>query len=593
MTGYRAPTRDIWFVLEHLVDWREVEALPGFAEATPELVRAALAEAATLAEEVIAPANAVGDHEAARIEDGEVRVSARFKDAFERYREGGWGSLPANPEYGGQGLPGLLDIALSELWSAASLAWSNCALLAGGAIHAIESHAEAGLKARYLPKLIAGEWTGTMNLTEPQAGSDLGLIRSVATPDGDRYRIKGQKVFITYGDHDMAENIVHLVLARLPDAPPGVRGISLFLVPKRLLREDGSLGERNAVEAVSLERKLGIHGSPTCVMDYDGAEGHLVGERNQGLACMFTMMNHARIGVGVQGLAIAERAYQQAVAYARERVQGSLPGERAPVTIIHHPDVRRMLMEMKAQIEAMRAVAYVGASHLDRAAQSDGDAHAWHQTRVDLMTPVIKAWLTETGQQLTSLAVQVFGGMGFIEETGVAQHYRDARITTIYEGTTGIQAADLMGRKVLHDRGAALKALIGEMREVEAELREALPDAHSGFLAGVDQLEAGLDWVLAHAGNDFAIAGAVAFDFLMLVGDVAGAHQMAKSALVATRRLAAGDSERSFLEAKLVTARFYLEHVLPRTAGRLVAVRAGADTVMALSEEQFEPAPLV
>ena len=593
MTGYRAPTRDIWFVLEHLVDWRTVEALPGFAEATPELVRAALAEAATLAEEVIAPANAVGDHEAARIEGGEVRVSARFKDAFERYREGGWGALPANPEYGGQGLPGLLDIALSELWSAASLAWSNCALLAGGAIHAIESHAEAGLKARYLPKLIAGEWTGTMNLTEPQAGSDLGLIRSVATPDGDRYRIKGQKVFITYGDHDMAENIVHLVLARLPDAPPGVRGISLFLVPKRLLREDGSLGERNAVVAVSLERKLGIHGSPTCVMDYDGAEGHLVGEPNQGLACMFTMMNHARIGVGVQGLAIAERAYQQAVAYARERVQGSLPGERAPVTIIHHPDVRRMLMEMKAQIEAMRAVAYVGASHLDRAAKRDGDAHAWHQARVDLMTPVIKAWLTETGQQLTSLAVQVFGGMGFIEETGVAQHYRDARITTIYEGTTGIQAADLMGRKVLHDRGAALKALIGEMREVEAELREALPVAHQGFLAGVDQLEAGLDWVLGHAGNDFAIAGAVAFDFLMLVGDVAGAHQMAKSALVATRRLAAGDSERSFLEAKLVTARFYLEHVLPRAAGRLAAVRAGADTVMALSEEQFEPAPLV
>ena len=593
MTGYRVPTRDIWFVLEDLVDWRQVAALPGFEEATPELVRAALTEAASLAEEVIAPTNVVGDQAGVRIEDGEVRVAAPLKDAFERFREGGWTSLPGNPEYGGQGLPALLAIALSELWSAANLAWSNCALLAEGAIHAIESHANAALKARYLPKLIAGEWTGTMNLTEPQAGSDLGLIRSTATPDGDQYRIKGQKIFITYGDHDMAENIVHLVLARLPDAPPGVRGISLFLVPKRLPLADGGLGERNAVRVVSLERKLGIHGSPTCVMDFDGAEGHLVGEPHQGLAAMFTMMNHARIRVGVQGLAIAERAYQHALGYARERVQGNLPGNRAPVTIIQHPDVRRMLMEMKAQIEAMRAVAYVGASHLDRAARSEGAARAAHQARVDLMTPVIKAWLTETGQQLASLAVQVFGGMGFVEETGAAQHYRDARITTIYEGTTGIQAADLMGRKVLRDQGAALRAFIGEMREVEATLATAMPDLLPAFRTGVDQLAAGLDWVLAHAGNDFAIAGAVAFDFLMLVGDVAGAHEMARGALAARRRLAAGDDERRFLTAKEVTARFYLEHILPRAAGRLAAVQAGAETVMALTEEQFEPAPLV
>lgn len=593
MTGYRAPTRDIWFVLEDLVDWSEVAALPGFGEATPELVRAALAEAATLAEEVIAPTNVVGDQEGVRIENGEVCVATPFKAAFERFREGGWTSLPGNPAYGGQGLPALLAIALSELWSAANLAWSNCALLAEGAIHAIESHADAALKARYLPKLIAGDWTGTMNLTEPQAGSDLGLIRSTATPDGQSYRIKGQKIFITYGDHDMAENIVHLVLARLPDAPPGVRGISLFLVPKRLPLEDGGLGERNAVQVVSVEQKLGIHGSPTCVMAFDGAEGYLVGEPHQGLAAMFTMMNHARIRVGVQGLAIAERAYQQAVGYARERVQGNLPGNRAPVTIIQHPDVRRMLMEMKAQIEAMRAVAYVGASHLDRAARSEGAARTAHQARVDLMTPVIKAWLTETGQQLASLAVQVFGGMGFVEETGAAQHYRDARITTIYEGTTGIQAADLMGRKVLRDQGAALRAFIGEMRDVEAALAASMPDMAPAFRTGVDQLAAGLDWVLAHAGNDFAIAGAVAFDFLMLVGDVAGAHELARSALAAQRRLAAGDGERSFLTAKEVTARFYLEHILPRAAGRLAAVQAGADTVMALTEEQFEPAPLV
>ena len=592
MTGYRAPTRDIWFVLEELARWAEINALPGWEEATPELARAALKEAATLAEEVIAPTNPAGDREGARIEAGGVRVPTAFKEAFGQFRDGGWTSLDADPEYGGQGLPALLSIAISELWQSANLAWSNCPLLAGGAIHAIEEHASRALKETWLPNLIAGIWTGTMNLTEPQAGSDLALIRSTAVPEGDAWRVNGQKIFITYGDHDMADNIVHLVLARLPDAPPGVRGISLFLVPKVLLEADGSLGERNGVQVLSIEEKLGIHGSPTCVMHYDNATGYLVGEPNQGLACMFTMMNHARISVGLQGLSVAERAYQHALEYARERVQGTVAGSADPVTIIHHPDVRRMLMEMKAQIEAMRAVAYVGASHLDRATAATGEQRQWHQTRADLMTPIIKAWITETGQQIASLGVQVFGGMGFVEETGAAQHYRDVRITTIYEGTTGIQAMDLVGRKVLRDGGTALRSLIGEMRETQGEVAQRLPDQLPAFRSGVERLQAGLDWLLEHAGNDFTVPGAVAYPFLMLCGTVCGAHQSTRAALVASERLAAGDSERSFFEAKLVTGRFYNESVLPRAGACLDAMQAGADSVMGLTEEQFEPVPL-
>ena len=592
MTAYRAPTRDIWFVLEDLARWDEINGLPGFEDATPDFARAVLREAATFAEEVIAPTNPAGDLERARMEEDGVRVPAAFREAYAKFRDGGWASLDAGPEFGGQGLPALLSIAVSELWQSANLAWSNCALLAGGAIHAIEEHANPELKAAWLPNLVAGTWTGTMNLTEPQAGSDLALIRTTAVPDGDAYRVSGQKIFITYGDHDMAENIVHLVLARLPDAPPGVRGISLFLVPKVLLQADGSLGERNGVRALSLEEKLGIHGSPTCVMEYDDAVGYLVGEPNQGLACMFTMMNHARISVGMQGLAVAERAYQHALEYARERRQGSLPGSDGPVTIIHHADVRRMLMEMKAQIEAMRAVAYVGARHMDLAAGAQGDSGRWHQARADLMTPIIKAWSTETGQQIASLALQVFGGMGFVEETGAAQHYRDVRITTIYEGTTGIQAADLVGRKVLRDGGTALRELIAEMRETESEIEERLPDQFPAFRSGVDRLETGLDWLLEHAGNDFTVPGAVSFHLLMLCGIVCGAHQSMRGALVAQSRLAQGDSERSFLEGKLVTARFYNESVLPRAAACLAAMEAGADAVMGLAEEQFEPVSL-
>ena len=592
MADYRAPTKDIWFVLEELVPWREINALPGCEEATPDLVRAALREAARFAEEVIAPTNAAGDRAGARMEDGEVRVAPGFADAFDQFRAGGWPALSFPGEYGGQQLPVLLAIATGELWQSANLAWSNCPLLAEGAVRAIASHASDELKRRYLPNMVSGVWTGTMNLTEPQAGSDLGLLRSTAVPDGDHYRIRGQKIFITYGDHDMADNIVHLVLARLQDAPPGVRGISLFLVPKMLVEDDGSLGEANRVRAVSLEGKLGIHGSPTCVMEYDDAVGYLVGGPHQGLACMFTMMNDARVRVGLQGLSIAERAYQHAVAYARERVQGAAPGSGRAVTIIHHPDVRRMLMEMKAQIEAMRAVGYVGASHLDRAARAVGADRAYHQARIDLLTPVIKAWITETGQQIASTALQVFGGMGFVEETGAAQHYRDARITTIYEGTTGIQAMDFVGRKVLRDRGQALRVLVDEMQAMEQQVEAQLPNLLPAYRAGVARLERGLNWLLANAGNDLVNAGAAAYNLLMLCGVVAGAQQMLRAALAARARLAAGDTDRAFLEAKLTTARFYVEHILPRAEAYLAAATAGGESLMELPEEEFEPASL-
>ena len=602
MTVYRAPTRDMWFVLEELVPWHEINALPGFEDATPDIVRAALKEAAALAEEVIAPTNVPGDREGARLDPvgnpvgnphaPGVRVPDGFKEAFRQFRDGGWTGLGANPDFGGQGLPELLAVAVSELWQSANLAWSNCSELSHGAVRAIEAHASDALKTAYLPRLIDGSWTGTMNLTEPQAGSDLALIRCGATPEGDHHLISGQKIFITYGDHDMADNIVHLVLARLPNAPSGVRGISLFLVPKILVGTDGNLGPANRVRAISIEHKLGIHGSPTCVMQYDRAIGYLVGEEHRGLACMFTMMNRARIGVGMQGLAVAERAYQHALQYAQERVQGNLPGDDDPVTIIRHPDVRRMLMEMKAQIEAMRAVGYIGASYLDRAARGGAAARSGYQARADLMTPIIKGWITETGQQITSLALQVFGGAGFVEETGAAQHYRDARITTIYEGTTGIQASDLVGRKILRDGGVAIRALIAQMRDIDEDVEARLPDQSAAHRTGVDRLEAGVDWLFANAGNDFAAAGAAAVNMLMLCGIVVGAHAMMRSALAAAARLDAADEEESFFAAKIVTARFYNAHILPRAGASLAAVQAGSDAVMGLTERQFEPVPL-
>ncbi len=518
-----------------------------------------------------------------------------FSDIYQAFREGGWPALPFDPERGGQGLPETIACAINEIWQSANMAFALCPMLTEGAAVAINEHASDELKDRYLPNMISGEWTGTMNLTEPQAGSDLAAVKTRAEPDGDHYRIFGQKIYITWGDHDFTDNIIHLVLARLPDAPPGIKGISLFIVPKFLVNEDGTTGERNDVYPVSVEHKLGINASPTCVMSYGdngGAIGYLVGEPHSGIVCMFTMMNHARIAVGVQGLSISERAYQQARGYALERVQGQLPGHEGRLTIIHHPDVRRMLMLIKAGTEAMRAVCYVTTSSLDFAHHAESEElRQFHEERFALLTPVVKAWSTELGQELSSLGVQVHGGMGYIEETGAAQHFRDARITTIYEGTTGIQSQDLVGRKVLRDSGKAMQTLLAEMREVVNSV-EALDKTSVGAMArllseSIECLEQATAWLLQNYQDDPSAPGTVAVNYMMLTGMVCGGWQMARAALCASDKLQSGSDDRDFYEAKLVTSRFYAEHYLPRTAAYLETIMAGSTSVMALAEDQF------
>jgi len=591
MSDYRAPVKDMRFVINELAGLAEVAALPGFEEATPDLVEAVLEEAALLAGQVIAPTNVVGDNKGSRVEDGQVYVPEEFHNAYQQYMEGGWPGIGMSPEYGGQGLPALVSVAVEEMLQSANLAWSLCPMLSWGAIHAIESHGSDELKAIYLEQMVSGAWTGTMNLTEPQAGSDLSVVRSQAVPDGDVYRVSGQKIFITWGDHDITENIVHLVIARTPDAPAGVKGLSLFLVPKYLVNADGSRGEQNAVATVSIEHKLGIHGSPTCVLDFQNAEGYLLGEVGSGLACMFTMMNSARLGVGLEGVAISERSYQQALEFAVDRVQGREPGKDGSVAIIEHPDVRRMLLTMKSETEAMRAVAYLAMAHLDRAAhETDKEKAAFHQARVDLLTPVVKGWSTETSQVLTSLGVQVHGGMGYVEETGAAQHLRDARILTIYEGTTGIQAGDLVGRKILRDGGSALDALLAEMDETVASCAaagEELAVLSTALGDGVASVRQSLEWLLANYKASASNPGGVSYHFLMMLGTVVGGWQMARAALIAHEKLADGDVDKEFYSAKLLTARFYAEQSLPRAMAHAKTIAAGSETMMAVTLEQF------
>ncbi len=591
MSNYQAPVKEMLFAVNELAGLAEVSQLPDFGDATLDLVEAILNEAAQLAADVIAPTNVIGDTKGTRIEDGTVRVPEEFAAAYREFTAGGWGGIAQSAAIGGQGLPYVVGLAVEEMWQAANLAWSLCPLLSQGAVHAIEDHADTDLRELLLGPMVEGRWTGTMNLTEPQAGSDLAAIRTQASRDGDGYRITGQKIYITWGDHDMTENVIHLVLARLDDAPEGVKGLSLFAVPKRLINSDGSCGELNGVSPVSVEHKLGIHGSPTCVMAYENAFGYLVGEPNRGLACMFTMMNHARLGVGLEGVAISERAYQQALAYAKDRVQGRAPGHPGRVSIIHHPDVRRMLLSMKSQIEAMRAVTYVTGACLDHALHHpDPDARARYQARVDLMTPVVKGWCTETSQSLASMGVQVHGGMGYVEETGAAQHYRDARITTIYEGTTGIQANDFVGRKILRDGGQALQTLIADIRAVDADLArygDALGTIRGGVADGCDQLAGATSWLLASYERDAWIPGAVAHSLLMLTGTVTGGWQMARAAVAASDHLAGDAGDREFYEAKIITARFFAEQIMPMAAAYRRAIEYGSDTVMALSEDQF------
>ena len=590
MSAYVAPLKDMRFVLNELAGLADVARLPGYQDATPDTVDAILEEASKFATEILDPINYSGDQEGSVWRDGAVATPKGFKQAYKQYVEGGWGALPFDPEHGGQGLPKLVATAVEEMLTSSNMSFSLCPLLTQGAIHALELCGSDELKAAYLDKMIQGTWTGTMNLTEPQAGSDLSLVRAKAERSGKHYLISGQKIFITYGEHDLAENILHLVLARTPDAPEGVKGISLFLVPKFLPKPDGSPGQRNGARCASIEHKLGIHASPTAVMVFDKAVGYLVGEENKGLSYMFIMMNAARFSVGLEGVSIAERAFQRALAYARERLQGKdLVEGGQTVPIIRHPDVRRMLMLMKSQTEAMRALAYVVAAAMDFSVKSSGEEKKRHQAFVELMIPVVKGWSTETGIEVASLGVQVHGGMGFIDETGAAQHLRDARITTIYEGTTGIQAMDLMGRKIAREGGATAKAYLAELKKFDAELAKSknadIQAIRASLSSGVQAVSDCVDYIVANAGKDVKGVFAGAVPFLRLMGIVAGGWQMARAALVAEKRM--NEGEKSFLQAKIATARFYADHVMVQAPGLRDTVVKGGAGVMALSDEQF------
>ena len=589
---YSAPLQDMEFVFNELCDLEGVCSLPGLQETSPDLASAVLEEAAKIASEVLAPLNRQGDTQGSTHVDGEVVTPDGWKQAYQEFIQGGWNSISFSEKYGGQNLPYLIATAVQEMWHASNMSFSLCPMLTQSAMEALILHGSDDLKQTYLPKMVSGEWTGTMNLTEPQAGSDLSAVRTLAEPNGDHYRLHGQKIFITYGDHDLTENIIHMVLARTPDAPEGVKGISLFLVPKFLVNPDGTLGERNDIRCVSIEHKLGIHGSPTCVLAYGdkkGAVGYLVGEENQGLVYMFVMMNLARHAVGVEGLAIAERAYQQAASFAKERVQGRPIGTKSGdrVSIIHHADVRRMLMTMRCKVEAMRSLAYLWAATFDKSTHHpDENERLRQQQIVELLTPVVKGWCSETGNQLASLGVQVHGGMGFIEETGAAQHFRDARITTIYEGTTGIQAGDLVGRKLLRDGGAAASMLLREMREIEPSVAN-IKEFDKIYGQSLDALEQATRWLLKAAAEDPQLPAAASYYYLELWGVVVGGWLMAKSALAAQQKKAAGEGDNAFYNNKIKTASYYAAHVLPSTTGLKHSITEGSDDVMALQVEDF------
>ena len=594
--SYKAPIKDMLFNIEHLARIDEIARMPGFEDAGLETAQAVLEECARFNEGVVAPLNFEADKAPSSHSGTEVSTSAGFKEAYQQYTEGGWQGLQHPADFGGQGLPKTIGAACGEMLNSANLSFALCPLLTDGAIEALLTAGSAELKSTYLEKLISGEWTGTMNLTEPQAGSDLAAVRSRAEPQPDgTYKVFGTKIFITYGEHDMAGNIVHLVLARVQGAPEGVKGISLFVVPKHLVKADGSLGERNDVYCVSIEHKLGIKASPTAVLqfgDHGGATGYLVGEENRGLEYMFIMMNAARYAVGVQGIAVAERAYQKAVHYAAERVQ-SRPVDgsaKAAATIIHHPDVRRMLMTMRALTEGCRAMASAAAAAYDAAHHHpDADVRQQNQIFYEFMVPLVKGYSTEMSLEATSLGVQVHGGMGFIEETGAAQYYRDARILTIYEGTTAIQANDLVGRKTARDGGRTAQAIAAQIEATEQALAAGSDDAQAvarrlgaarqAFLDGVGFMVA-----QAKADPNAAYAGSV--PYLMLAGNLVAGWQLGRALLVAEQQLAAG-IDADFMRAKISTARFYAEHILTRAPGVRDAIVDGARSVTALALESF------
>jgi len=595
--SYRAPVKDMLFAMTELADLEAVAQLPGFEDAGPDTAAAVLEECAKLNEGVIAPLNWEGDKAPSFLKDGQVTTTAGFKEAFRQFAEGGWQGLQHPSAFGGQGLPKTIGAACGEILNSANLSFALCPLLTDGAIEALLTAGTPEQQATYIPKMVDGTWTGTMNLTEPQAGSDLSLVRTRAEPQADgTYKIFGTKIYITYGEHDMAENIVHLVLARVQGAPEGVKGISLFIVPKFLVQADGSLGARNDVHCVSIEHKMGIKASPTAVLqygDHGGAVGYLVGQENRGLEYMFIMMNAARFAVGVQGIAISERAYQKAVQYARDRVQ-SRPVDGSMSTaapIIHHPDVKRMLLTMRAATEGCRAMATVAAAAFDAAhAHPDASVRAQNQAFYEFMVPLVKGYSTEMSLEVTSLGVQVHGGMGFIEETGAAQYYRDAKILTIYEGTTAIQANDLVGRKTARDGGAGARGLAAQIEVTEQAL------AASGSVnarAMLNRLRAArqafldvVDFVVAQSkGHPNAVfAGSV--PYLMLAGNLMSGWQMARALLVAQERLSQGD-DADFMNAKIATCRVYADHILSRAPGLRDAIVEGSEGVTAMALEAF------
>ena len=595
--SYVAPLKDMLFVMNELAGLNKINALPGCEDATPDTVEAVLQENAKFCSEVVAPLNFPSDKEPSFWREGEVITTKGFKAAFKAFGEGGWQGVQHAVDFGGQGLPKLLATPCIEMLNSGSISFALCPLLTDGAIEALLTAGSDTQKETYLPNLISGKWTGTMNLTEPQAGSDLAQVRTraIARDDGT-YNIIGTKIFITYGEHDMAENIVHFVLARTPNAPEGVKGISLFIVPKFLVNADGSLGARNDVHCASLEHKLGIKASPTAVMqfgDHGGAIGSLVGQENRGLEYMFIMMTAARFAVGMQGIGIAERAYQKAVGYAHDRVQSrDLGGSLGPVAIINHPDVRRMLMSMRAQIEAARALAYVTAAAFDVAHHHEDKAvRAASQGFYELMVPIVKGWSTEMSIDVASTGVQIHGGMGFIEETGAAQHYRDARILTIYEGTTAIQANDLIARKTVRDGGAVAKNILAQIRKTQAELiLSNAPDlvAIRGQLdTGVRALEDTVRFMIANFKTDIKGVFAGSVPYLRLAGVVLGGWQMARAALAANQKLEAGEGDAEFYKAKLITARFYAEHILPQATAYRIAIVDGSSGVLSMAQDQF------
>ena len=595
MPLYTPPLAEMRFVIENVAGIDQVRALPAFADITDDLIEAILNEAGKFGAEVLAPLNPSGDREGCSFENGVVHTPAGFIEAYHAFVEGGWNGIGLPAVYGGQGLPFLLATAVGEIWTAANMAFSLCPMLTQGAAELIEAHATPELKDRYLPKLVSGEWAGTMNLTEPQAGSDLARVRCRAVPDGDHYKIIGQKIYITFGEHDLAQNIIHMVLARTPDAPPGVRGISLFLVPKFMVNDDGSLGARNDLRCVSIEHKLGIKASPTAVMSFGddgGAVGYMVGKENHGLAAMFTMMNNSRLAVGLEGVGICDRAFQRARAYARDRIQGRAidSGDPAAIHIDRHPDVQRMLLSMKSLAEASRALAYFTAAHLDIAHN-----HPDHEHRrlalglVDLLTPVVKAWSTDLGIEVASTGIQVMGGMGYIEESGAPQHLRDARIATIYEGTNGIQALDLVSRKVMRDNGAAATRLLALMRttlaEIDADAKGQAGAIRERLLQATQDLAEATEWILETFPHAPARVAAGACDYLALTGIVAGGWLLAKGALVAARNLAEDSGDAAFHRAKLATARFFADTYLSQTPSLHARLKATGDALAGIDPE--------